>query len=85
MYKILEATYIVKRSITVHERDAIKSFIYKVLKIQRWTVLMQSHKKYKASFRSRCNSGTVNYIKPSRSQYHFLNFCFRAENKTWMI
>lgn len=35
MYKILKTTYIVKRSITVHERNAIKSFIYKVLKIQR--------------------------------------------------
>lgn len=34
MYKILESTYIVKRSITVHRRNAVKSFIYKVLKIQ---------------------------------------------------
>lgn len=42
MYKILESTYIVKRSVTVHRRNAIKSFLYKVLKIQIWIVPMQS-------------------------------------------
>lgn len=85
MYKILESTYIVKRSITVHRRNAIKSFIYKMLKIQIWIVLKQSHKKYKASSQGMCNSGTVDHIKSFRFQYHFVNFYFRAENITWMI
>lgn len=85
MYKILESTYIVKRSITVHRRNAIKSFIYKVLKIQIWIVLMQSHKKYKASSQGMCNSGTGSDIKSFRSQSHFVNSYFRAENITWMI
>lgn len=51
LYKILESTCIVKRSTTVHRRNAIKSFVYVVLRIQIWIVLMQSHKKYKASSR----------------------------------
>lgn len=85
MYKILESTYIVKRSITVHRRNAVKSFIYKVLKIQIWIVLMQSHKKYKASSQGMRNSGTVNHVKSFRSQYRLVGFYFRAENITWMI
>lgn len=79
MYKILESTYIVKRSVTVHRINAIKSFLYKVLKIQIWIILMQSHKKYKASSQRVCNSGTVCHIKSSRSQYRFINFYLRAE------
>lgn len=84
MYKILESTYIVKRSVTVHRRNAIKSFLYKVLKIQIWIVLMQSHKKYKASSQEVCDLGTVRHIKSPRSQYPFVNFYLRAENRTWM-
>lgn len=84
MYKILESTYIVKRSATVHRGNAIKSFLYKVLKIQIWIVLMQSHKKYKASPQGVCDSGTVRHIKSSRSQYRFVNFYLRTENRTWL-
>ena len=68
MYKIVESTHIVKRSITAHRRNIIKSFIYKVLKIQIWIVLMQSHKKYKASSQGVCDSGTVNRVKSFRSR-----------------
>lgn len=85
MYKIVESTHIVKRSITVHRRKIIKSFIYKVLKIQIRRVLRQSHKKYKASSQGVCGSGTVSRVKSFRAQHHCAHFDFRAENVTRRI
>lgn len=46
-------------------RKAIKSFVYKVLKIQRQTGLMQIHSKYKAKSQSMWNTGTVNPLNLS--------------------
>lgn len=59
---------------TVHKRNAIKSLIYKLLKIKIGIVLMQSHRKYKASSGSMWKSGTV-------KQHIFQAYCCHSCQK----
>lgn len=56
---MLESTCCTRSSIA-HGRKAIKSFVYKVLKIQRQTGLMQIYSKYKGKSQGLWNTGTAN-------------------------
>lgn len=78
LYKRKEQTYIQNARVYMlweikhcPQRKAIKSFVYKVLKIQRQTGLMQIHSKYKAKSQSMWNTGTGNPLNLSG----LISFC----------